>query len=266
MTCTTRLRLVVLLCAALGGGCATRATTTSIPTFTSCNQPGLTPVQMPARQQQGDITITVAPELPVCEPLVRISYSPTEPPSLDRFGLFSVAADVPWYQRLEQLRLDVRDLYGFNLTIVNQSPRVFRGAGMVVQYQVDGQETSMDDSSYSSVVNAQILPGQQRQVRIENLDHTAITDGATIGLYLYDVVTERDDAGVPATRSNFEWFFAMSREESTGPGSDMTCKVPLTSLPAGITGAGSEYLTGERSEYLLTADEFEADGLNCARQ
>jgi len=107
-------------------------------------------------------------------------------------------------------------------------------------------------------LNAQILPGQQRQVRIDDLDHTGIADGATIGLYLYDVVVERDDAGVPTRRSNFEWFFTMQRETLTGPSSDTTCKVALTALPAGMGTV--------RSEYLLTEDEFDRDGLNCSRQ
>ena len=253
--------LLILCCALLAGGCATRAVATSMPTTTSCSEPSLTPVQMPARQQDGDITITVAPELPICESLVRISYTPTEPPSLDRlFGIVGVNDDVPWYQRLEQRRLAVRDLYGFNVTIVNQSPRVFRGAGMVVQYQVDGQETPMDDRSYTSVVNTQILPGQQRQVRISDLDHKRIGDGATIGLYLYDVVVERDDAGVPTRRSNFEWFFTMQREVLTEPGSDTTCTVPLTEIPGGISTVEADYLLAEE-EF-----DFDDDGLNCPRE
>lgn len=72
---SARILLVVLCCVALCGGCATRAVTTSVPTTTNCSQPSLTPIQTPARQQDGDITITVAPESPICEPLVRISYT-----------------------------------------------------------------------------------------------------------------------------------------------------------------------------------------------
>ena len=93
------------------------------------------------------------------------------------------------------------DSFAFNITIVNQSERVFRRAGMVVQYQIDGQETSLVRDSYASVVDAQILPGQQRQVRMVNLDLGTITgDTATVGLYLYEVVIERDQAGVPTRR------------------------------------------------------------------
>ena len=191
--------------------------------------------------------------------MVRVSYTPTTPTFMERLA-DSGSANTPWYQRLERRGLSVPDLFDLSLTIVNQSQRVFRGAGAVISYQVDGQEAAWDTEGDSREVflRTQILPGQQRQVRLRDIDHTGIADGATVGLYLYDVVTERDDAGEPLVRSNFEWFFAMTRSTVTGPGSEATCNRPLTSF------APARPMT--QTVYLLTEEEAAVDGLACVRE
>lgn len=246
---------VLALAVIVGGiGCASRSGPVVEPFMTTCAEPTLTAVQAPALQSQGDISITVAPIVPQCELRTMVSYVPTERPVSWRNLLVpgDTSASVPWYERRESQRLQAGDDLGFTVTIVNQSPRVFRGAGMVVSYQVDGAEIATDAENYASVVNAQILPGQQRQVEIRNLGYGDAADGATIGLYLYDVVTERDDAGTPTVRSNYEWFFAMSSEERSGPGFDATCTIPMTR----IDGSPSE-------RRVLSEDELELDPARC---
>ena len=42
---------------------------------------------------------------------------------------------------------------------------------------------------------------------------STLSEGGTLGVFLYDVVTEADAAGNPVTRDNFEWYFSLSFEE-----------------------------------------------------
>ena len=248
-------RIVAMIAATLGCftlGCATTPTVV-LPQTSRCTQPLLTPVQQPTMQQHGDIVISVVPDPPRCEDLVAVSYEATDPPG-NLAGIASALAGdegEQFFERVEARGLYLQEAYGFNVNIVNQSPRVFRGEGMAILYQIDGLDSAVDNSSYSDLLSTTVLPGQQRQVRVSDLDPTRLTDGATIGLYLYDVVTERNDAGVPTVRSNFEWFFAVRDDSVSGLGSQTTCVVSETDVPR------------DRS-FLQTEEQLASSGLACS--
>lgn len=256
--------LAALLLAALCGSCATAPTVTT-PRSMQCQQPNITLLseQTPAQQRRGDITITAAIDPALCEDRVSVSYEQTEAPS----GLGGFLAAVQraggnedeverYYERTERRGPFAPERYGFLLTIVNQSPRVFRGDGAVVQYQVDGVDVAVSDVSYSGFMSSIVLPGRQTQVAVSDIAHTDISDGAAIGLFLYDVIVERDDAGVPTRRENFEWFFSLNREVVTGPGAETTCTYSQSALPGGRP----------QLAVLLTQEQLSSDPLSCAAQ
>ena len=269
-------RIPVLVATAVpvlaGWGCGPQ--TITLQQTSTCEQPILTSVQRPARQQQGQIVISVAPDMPRCENLVQITYTPTDPPSSLAGITSALAGDQgeQFYRRIERRGLFVHPTYDFNVAFVNQSPRVFRGDGMVVAYQVDGAQTPLDEGIYSRLLGTQILPGQQRVELMQSIDHTSLTSGSTIGLFLYDVVTERTDAGEPAVRSNFEWFFSKTEQVMTGPGTEVSCVVSETDVPPSFmntrrTSGGTRTPAGtapSRAPYILqTEQEVLASGLAC---
>ena len=104
------------------------------------------------------------------------------------------------------------DRLSFLLTIKNGMNRVFRGAGAIVQFNVDQQVQAVEQSNYLEFINALIPPGGESQVRIAGPPLTALRDSATLGVFLYDVVTEIDKAGNVTKRENFEWYFHVRRE------------------------------------------------------
>lgn len=226
---------------ALGAACATTTAPVVTPELASCQQPTVTLVdtESPSLQQQGDITIIAAPATPVCEDLVRVSYTPTDAPSGGLAGVSNFLSTLSgddsdvetYYERSEVRGLYVRDDLDILITIVNQSPRVFRADGMVVQYQVDGNVAALDQQRYAQLLNTVVLPGQQNQVAVPGISIADLRQGAAIALYLFDVVVERDDAGNPSRRGNFEWFYQLDHETVTGAGSTTTCTWPTARVP-----------------------------------
>ena len=257
--------LSVVVPLALGTACATGPAPVVTPELASCQQPTVTLVETesPSLQQQGDITIIAAASVPVCENLVRVTYSPTD---YSPGGLAGVSnalsrlsgdeSDVEtFYERSEARGLYVRGDLDVLITIINQSPRVFRADGMVVQYQVDGNVAALDQQRYATVLNTVVLPGQQNQVAIPGIGINDLRQGAAIALYLFDVVVERDDAGNATRRGNFEWFYQLDHDTVTGPGSTTTCNWLTTRVP----GSGIP-------DPRFWSEQDEADELACSNQ
>jgi hypothetical protein len=113
--------------------------------------------------------------------------------------------------RYETLQVTPSDL-SFLLTVRNQMDRVFRGAGAVVQFQVDGQVQGVEQTRYAEFLNALIPPRGEAQIRIAGPSIATALSGATLGVFLSDVVTEIDNAGNVRGRDNFEWYFSVRSE------------------------------------------------------
>ena len=241
--------------AQLFGGCASAPQAVEVPTTSVCLQPSLNLVETetPAMQRDGDIVLLATVDLPTCIEVVTVSYT-TRPPGLgDLLGAISAdESNPPLYVRRREVReLVVDDDFGFEINVNNQSERVFRGQGLVVQYVVDGQSQALDQSYVIGLTQALVLPGQSQNIRIGGASLTGVNDGSTMALYMYDVVVERDPAGTPTRRANFEWFFTKSSRRIEAPGSEKTCDQVLPGGP------------NLPRAYRSTPDALPADGDAC---
>jgi hypothetical protein len=191
-------------------GCATNPTpqapqlttvTCKVPTFASLQE-------TKEMQEKGGIQIAVGP----------VTYQPVRSSQVvDRdiqpsFGDRLLAPQGWQYMRLVErttmpaLTVQPEHLR-FRITINNQLPRVFRGAGAVVQFNVGGKLIQVDQTGYADLVNVIVPPRTQTQVEVYGPSIAALPEQATIGLFIYDVVTKTDAAGNIAEKQNFEWYF-----------------------------------------------------------
>jgi hypothetical protein len=105
----------------------------------------------------------------------------------------------------EQLRFQVK--------LNNQMPRVFHGAGAVVQFNVDGAVLPVAQAGYSNLQGAIVPPRQEQQIEIIGPSLSSLKkDKGILGVFLYDVVTKQSEAGVVTEKQNFEWYFNYVRE------------------------------------------------------
>jgi hypothetical protein len=103
----------------------------------------------------------------------------------------------------------------FKVKVVNNLNQVVRLAGTVVRFNVDGKEVTLDPktSGSESFGNAILTPREQKEFDILGPRTLELPNDATLGLMLYGVVTQTDDAGNPTKRSNYEWFYKVGRED-----------------------------------------------------
>ena len=96
----------------------------------------------------------------------------------------------------------------FLVTVNNKMPRVFHGAGTVVQFNVGGRVLAVNQSGYANLMGAIVPPQQQQQFTITGptLAELGAAQGI-IGVFLYDVVTGQNAAGVVTEKQNYEWYF-----------------------------------------------------------
>jgi hypothetical protein len=95
----------------------------------------------------------------------------------------------------------------FTVRINNKLPRVFRGQGSVVQFNVDGKLIPFGDTDYTAFINGIVPPRNEFQLKIYGPALDQLHDKGTIGIFLYDVVTATDTAGSVTEKQNFEWYF-----------------------------------------------------------
>ncbi len=166
-------------------------------------------------QRQGGVTITVAPTH--FDTVGRTACVYQFPPT----SLFSITttpngATFQTHQRFVEVQYHDIDAtppgLAFLVTIKNGMSRVFRGAGAVVQFNVDSHILAVEQSSYVEFLNVLIPPNNEAQVTISGPTLASLRDGATFGVFLYDVVTAIDNAGNVTKRDNFEWYFRVNRQ------------------------------------------------------
>jgi hypothetical protein len=108
----------------------------------------------------------------------------------------------------------------FSILINNLLPRVFRGAGSVVQFNTGGKTLTVGAENYSELSNVIIPPHQQTEVFIYGPALSQMPSEKTnLGVFIFDIVTKVDAAGNILEKQNFEWFFDYStqRHEESGP-------------------------------------------------
>lgn len=169
-------------------------------------------------QEKGGVEISVGP---VAYEAVRSSYTTervlqpgvmerlTAPPNWQYMRYVERTTSPVLKVAPEQLR--------FRININNKLPRVFRGAGTVVQFNIAGKLIQVDQTGYADLVNVIVPPRTQQQVEVYGPTIASLPGQTTIGLFLYDVTTKADAAGNVTEKQNFEWYFNYAtqvREES----------------------------------------------------
>ncbi len=158
---------------------------------------------------KGGIMISVTPAT-----YVEVSNSKTDEIEVDRGITCRRLKQGVEVTPTRRLRTTISPQYGVNpdrlvflLKINNQMSRVFRGAGAVVQFNVGGRLVSVPQGQYAELSNLLLPPRNEADVHVVGPPLESITDGATVGLFLYDVVTRTDAAGNVTEKQNFEWYY-----------------------------------------------------------
>jgi hypothetical protein len=172
-----------------------------------CDLPSITPQdETRAPQNKGGLQISILPVTYTAAHEDKIEMHQVSPQLADELiageGYFYVERTTKpiVHAKPDQLR--------FLVNINNKMPRVFHGAGTVVQFNLDGQILPVDQRGYSSVQGAIVPPQQEQQIEIVGPPLSALKGRKGIlGIFLYDVVTSQSDAGVVTEKQNFQWYF-----------------------------------------------------------
>jgi hypothetical protein len=174
--------------------------------------PSIVPAaQTTETQHHGGVTITVAPTQFDTVGRTKCKY---RLPQATLFTIAPTGASNETHRKLLEVQyhdIDVnnRDL-AFAVTIRNGMTRVFRGSGALVQFNLDSHVQAVEQSGYLEFLNVLIPPMGEAQVHIAGPALSSLKDGATLGVFLYDVVTAIDNAGTVTHRDNFEWYFRVN--------------------------------------------------------
>ena len=161
-------------------------------------------------QDKGGLKISVAPVHYDVKTVYTYRNRPARPSFKEVFLVTRQPGDI----FVERTRIPERvvwpDRLRFTVTISNQMPRVFHGAGIVVQFNVAGKLYAVDNEGYAELRNTIIPPRSEQQVEIYGPMLAALPDKGNMGLFFYDVVTNIDNAGNVTEKQNFEWFYDYS--------------------------------------------------------
>ncbi len=178
---------------------ATRSTTATV------GVPVITPqAETRESQEKGGIDISIAPVTytAAMQQHVHIQQIPPPPIVWKSGGELYVRRTTTSTAVVEPQNLR------FVLKVNNKMPRVFHGAGTIVQFNVGGRLQAVDQSGYNNFLGAIIPPRQEQQIEIVGPPLTSLTsDSGIIGVFLYDVVTNQSAAGAVIEKQNFEWYF-----------------------------------------------------------
>jgi hypothetical protein len=210
-----------LLASLVGVSCATgQVTAPPPPVQMTCMQPTTTPLQETKEMQtKGGVELVLAMESFKCEQAFRNTVAAAPVPVAEQLlnaknhpGQRWVEVTKTPYFAIKPERLKV------TLKVVNQLPRVFRGAGTVIQFNVAGKAWASKQEDYAEFTNIIVPPRGEQQIEIYGPPTDAIPAQANIGIFLYDVVTKTDAAGNITEKQNFEWYYnyTLQRKEETG--------------------------------------------------
>lgn len=195
-------------------GCVTQSPPPPPPTKTiSCKIPQITPLpETKEYQEKGGLGISIAPAAYQAvrkEIKTRQRVDPTLAESIlmSDQDLRSSAFFVETTATV--LETNPKQL-AYLVKINNKLDRVFRGAGTVVQFNAGGKLVAVDQRGYVELSSAIVPPRSELQVTVYGPPLDQMADKATIGLFLYDVVTAVGTAGNVTEKQNYEWFFDYS--------------------------------------------------------
>jgi len=219
--------LATITVAAIGlilTGCATTEQPPAANAQMQYKLPTLTPVEPDKQMQEKDgIRISVA----------ATTYT-TEQNTRKEFRLRSTTAilgDVLAEMReTTSVAVNPSDVH-LTVKINNQLERVLRLAGTVVSFQAAGKASVVPKGKYDDFLAGIILPRQEQSYEVAGPELAQVPDHTTIAFFLYDIVTATDAAGNPTKRSNFEFYYTLSREDKTLEVPSPTPKKVYVSVP-----------------------------------
>jgi len=212
----------------------------------------LTPVDPDKQDQEKDgIRVTVAPYTYTPKTVVRKEYRILSP-SFSPSSFIKVQN-----QQQQQHPAEVKEIPSIAITpdtirlkvkIYNRLERIVRLAGAVVSFQVAGKQANVPKARYEDFLNGIVLPRQEVEYEVGGPDLTDLPDNATIAFLLYDIVTATDAAGNPTQRSNFEFFYTLSRQDKQQEVSSSISRIALGDADAQLlmqrSGASGQLLSG----------------------
>lgn len=189
-------------------GCASSSPPTPTVTRLSCEVPTIRPQpETKESQDKGGLQISMAPVAYTAGRADVVNVQQIEPPM--GAVIWSGTGDRVYVRRTTRPVVAVNpDHIQFLVKVNNKMPRVFRGAGTVVQFNVGGRLQAVEQGGYSNLLGAIVPPRQEQQIEIIGPPLSALgAKKGTVGVFLYDVVTDQSDAGVVTAKQNFEWYF-----------------------------------------------------------
>jgi hypothetical protein len=176
-------------------------------------------------QTKGDLRITVSQETFRAEESFRTEQKQVPPPSFLGIVTMMPCANGVYVERTQIPGLKVTpERLVFHVHINNQMPRVFRGSGLVVQFNVAGKVVNVDPSGYGDLVNVIIPPRSEQDITIIGPEVSNVPSPSTVGLFFYDVVTKIDQAGNVIEKQNYEWYFSYRTQTTV---KDFTVPAPV---------------------------------------
>lgn len=250
----TRLCCMVLAASGIAlVGCETMDTTPqSSSTMLQYRLPTLTPVEPDKQDQEKDgIRVTIAPYTYTAKTVVRKEYRILSP-SLSASSFISVGNRAEPQHPAEVKEIPsiavTPDAVQFKVKIYNRLERVLRLAGTVVSFQVAGKQANVPKARYEDFLNGIVLPRQEVEYEVGGPDLPDVPDNTTIAFLLYDIVTATDPAGNPTQRSNFEFFYTLSREDKEQAVSSNISRIALGEADAQLlmqrSGASGNLFSG----------------------
>lgn len=180
------------------------------PVQVSATVPVLEPVQEQQRQEKGAVTILLEPVPFSATRNVRESKSVVRERYVDRkagqvYDIYSVKHE-PYYSVSPEAVM-------FKVRIINNHQRILRLEGTVVTFAVDGKDVAVPSSNYADLLQGILTPRSEKEFVLTGPRTDQLSDGSTIAVNLYDVVTRMDQAGTITEKSNFEWYFKFGLQQ-----------------------------------------------------
>ncbi len=153
-----------LLALILLGGCATTSEAPPAPTTLSTKLPVMSAMpETKPTQAKGGLEISIAP---VTYKVVKQDVTAIRQVTSPFMSVTARPTDV-YVEETTKPKIGVTpDRIAFTVKINNKLPRVFRGAGTVVQFNVGGKLHAVDQAQYVNMQNAIVPPRSEQQIEI----------------------------------------------------------------------------------------------------
>jgi hypothetical protein len=191
----------------MSAGCVTPSAPTATVQKVSCNVPTITPQpETKQSQNKGGLEISVAPVHYDVARRESVTVRQVPPPPII---LTPQRSSSVYVERTTKPNVGVNpDRLKFIVKVNNKMPRVFYGAGTIVQFNVGGRLQGVDQAGYGNFLGAIVPPRQELQLEILGPSVSTLGESkGVIGVFLYDVVTKQDETGKVTEKQNFEWYF-----------------------------------------------------------